>query len=216
MLALLQKNVKRLLAYSSIAHVGYLTVAVVAGGTLVRTAVAFYLPAYSLTLIAAFGVISVLSREDSEPETLEDYRGLGRRHPGLTAVLTIALLSLAGIPVTAGFIGKFFVVEAGAAASQWGLLIVLALTSALSLYYYLRLVIIMFSDDAAPTPGVDVGFGRSEPGTSRAPDSVGAGPVTDRRLAAVTLAVLTLFTLLLGVYPEPLVRLIEHVVGGGG
>ncbi len=136
--------VKRLLAYSSISHLGYLLVALLAGGTLARTAVAFYLAAYSLTMVAAFGVVGVLSDAHSEAESIEDYRGLGRRKPWLAGVLTLALLSLAGIPITAGFVGKFLLVEAGAGGSRWALVLVLVLTSALGLFYYLRVIVTLF------------------------------------------------------------------------
>ncbi len=214
LLALLQQNVKRLLAYSSIAHLGYLLVALIAGGTLAKTAVAFYVAVYSVTLVAAFGVVTVLSSSDSEPESIEAYRGLGRSRPGLAAIFAVAVLSLAGIPITAGFLGKFFVVQAGAGAALWGLLVTLALTSAMSLYYYLRVVIIMFAKGPAPSPGEGARSGTLSPagGGTRGAASVGIG----WRLAAVTLLVLALITILLGVYPEPLVRLIEQAAAGGG
>jgi NADH-quinone oxidoreductase subunit N len=198
LLALLQDNVKRLLAYSSIAHLGYLLVALIAGGERAGIAVAFYLTVYSVTMVAAFGVVTALSRVGGEAESLEAYRGLGRTRPGLAAVFTVAVLSLAGIPVTAGFIGKFFIVQAGAGADRWGLLVTLGLTSAMSLYYYLRVVIVMFAKTPAQ-PVTDVEPGLASPGRYGG------------RLAAATLVALALLTIFLGVYPTPLLRLIEQV-----
>jgi NADH-quinone oxidoreductase subunit N len=144
-LALQQNNVKRILAYSSIAHMGYVLVAFLAGGAMGAQAVGFYLTAYFITTIGAFGVITVLSPADRDADRIEDYRGLFWKRPGLGGVLTLMLLSLAGIPVTAGFFGKFYIVAAGASSAIWGLIIVLVLTSVLGLYYYLRVVVAIFS-----------------------------------------------------------------------
>ncbi len=201
LLALRQQNIKRLLAYSSIAQLGYLMVALIASGDLGRVAVAFYLSVYAVALVAAFGVVAILSRDYGEPESLAQYRGLGHRRPVLAIVLTVSMLSLAGMPLTAGFIGKFFIFRAGAGASLWGLLIVLALTSAMSLYYYLRVVITMYRIDSAPFE-------------TRLAASGGAGR---RDLpAVVTVALLSVLTVVLGVYPTPLLRLIEHVTAALG
>jgi NADH-quinone oxidoreductase subunit N len=197
LLALLQRNLKRLLAYSSIAQLGYLSVALVAGGSTGRTAIAFYLAVYSLALVAAFGVVAVLSRADAEAELVDEYRGLGRRRPLLAIALSISMLSLAGVPLTAGFIGKFFIFRAGAGASLWGLSIVLALTSAMSLYYYMRVVVMMFHAGVAPSSGAGRALGREA--------------ATDR-LASAAVSVLAVVTVILGVYPAPLLHLIERVV----
>jgi len=111
--ALLQTNVKRILAYSSIAHLGYLLVAILAGGSLAQQAVAYYLAAYFVTTLGAFGVVIVLSSAEREAETLDDYRGLLWSRPWLALILTASLLSLAGIPLTGGFLAKFYVFAAG-------------------------------------------------------------------------------------------------------
>ena len=113
LLALLQSNVKRILAYSSIAHLGYILTAYLAGGPLAVTAVTFYLIAYFVTTLGAFGTVAVLSGPQRETEHLDDYRGLFWRRPWLAGVFTAMLLSLAGIPLTVGFIGKFYLVLAG-------------------------------------------------------------------------------------------------------
>ena len=201
LLALLQKNIKRLLAYSSIAQLGYLIVALIASGATGRVAVAFYLSVYALALVAAFGVVAVLSRGYGEPESISQYRGLGHRRPVLALVLTVSMLSLAGMPLTAGFIGKFFIFRAGAGASLWGLLIVLALTSAMSLYYYLRVVITMYR--VAPAPFA-----------ARLAASTEAG--RRDRLAGGAVVLLSVLTVALGVYPAPLLRLIEHATAALG
>jgi NADH-quinone oxidoreductase subunit N len=201
LLALLQQNIKRLLAYSSIAQLGYLTVALIASGTTGRVAIAFYLSVYALALVAAFGVVAILSRGHREPESIAQYRGLGHRRPVLALVLTVSMLSLAGMPLTAGFIGKFFIFRAGAGASLWGLLIVLALTSAMSLYYYLRVVITMYRIDARPFEA-----------------RLAAPWQADRHdlLAGGAVALLSALTVVLGVYPTPLLRLIEQATSALG
>ncbi len=163
LLALLSTNVKRLLAYSSIAHLGYLLIAFLGGGPLGLEAAAFYLTAYAVTILAAFGVVTLLSDgagrdeatgADFEAEELEDYRALYWRRPWLAAVLTGALLSLAGIPLTAGFIGKFYVLAAGVGGAHWALVAALVVASAIGLFYYLRVVVVMFAPvgDGAPRP----------------------------------------------------------------
>ena len=201
LLALFQKNLKRLLGYSSIAQLGNLMVALIASGTAGRTAAAFYLTVYSPALIAAFGVIAVLSRADGEAEAISQYRGLGHRRPVLALVLSVSMLSLAGVPLTAGFIGKFFIFRAGAEVSLWGLLIVFALTSAMSFYYYLRVIITMYQTDVAPYRAA----------LARPIGWHGRGRRGDL-LATVVVSLLGLFVVALGAYPAPLLRLIEHVV----
>jgi NADH-quinone oxidoreductase subunit N len=197
LLALLQDNVKRILAYSSIAHLGYVLVAFLAGGDQAAEAVTFYLVAYFITTLAAFGVVTVLSDSEREADRLEDYRGLFWRRPFLAALLTAALLSLAGIPLTVGFLGKFFVAAAGVEAALWTLVIVLVAGSAIGLYYYLRLVVVMFS----PLPDR-----ATEPSWPRAGRIWGG--------AALSLTALSVSLIWLGVYPLPLIQLIEVSVSG--
>jgi NADH-quinone oxidoreductase subunit N len=150
LLALLQTNVKRILAYSSIAHLGYLIVAFLAGGSLAAGATTFYLVAYFITILGAFGVVTYLSVEEREAEQLEDYRSLFWRRPAVAIIFTALLLSLAGIPLTAGFIGKFYIAAAGAQEGLWTLLLVLAASSVIGLYYYLRIIVAMFSRAEEP------------------------------------------------------------------
>jgi NADH-quinone oxidoreductase subunit N len=155
LLALLQDNVKRILAYSSIAHLGYLLVAYLAGGPTAVHAVTFYLVTYFVTTLGAFGIVTLLSSAKGEAESLEDYRGLFRRRPALAIVLALMLLSLAGLPLTAGFLGKFYLVVAGVSEARWMLVITLVATSTIGLYYYLRIVVALFAslpEEPAPLP----------------------------------------------------------------
>jgi NADH-quinone oxidoreductase subunit N len=143
-LALRQNNVKRILAYSSIAHMGYILVAFLAGGSLAMEAVCFYLIAYFATSLGAFGTIVLLSDTDRDAEQIEDYEGLLWTRPFTATAFTIMLLSLAGIPLTAGFLGKFYILAAGVKAELWVLALVLVINSVIGLYYYIRIIATMF------------------------------------------------------------------------
>jgi NADH-quinone oxidoreductase subunit N len=193
LLALLQDNVKRILAYSSIAHFGYLLVALLAGGALATTAVAFYLIAYFVTTLTAFGIVTVLSGDERDADALVDYQGLFWRRPLLAGIFTATLLSLAGIPLTAGFVGKFYVVAAGIESALWLLVIMLVANSAIGLFYYLRVVAIMYM--------------RFPEG-----DEIVA-PVSSVSLAGrAALAVLALSLIWLGVYPAPVIDMIRKAI----
>jgi NADH-quinone oxidoreductase subunit N len=198
LLALLQDNVKRILAYSSIAHLGYLLVAFLASGPRAAEAVTFYLVAYIATTLGAFGVVSVLSGGEREAEALEGYRALFWQRPGIAFVFTAMLLSLAGIPLTAGFVGKFFVLSAGIGSALWLLVFVLVLGSAIGLFYYLRIVVAMF---AVPAP-------------EAADGPVPASPLLSA--GTLTLVVLTIVVVLLGLYPAPLIGLIQGAAASLG
>jgi NADH-quinone oxidoreductase subunit N len=144
-LALMQDNIKRLLAYSSIAHMGYLLTAFLSGGQDGAVTVTFYLTAYAISIMGCFCVITLLSTKDRDADSFNDIQGLFHSRPWLSGVFSAMLLSLAGIPLTAGFIGKFFVVTTGVKTAHWWLVITLALTSGIGLFYYLRIIITMFS-----------------------------------------------------------------------
>ncbi len=193
LLALAQTNVKRILAYSSIAHLGYLLVAFLAGGSLGATAVAFYLVAYFVNNLIAFGVVTVLSGR-READELEDYRGLFWRRPWLATTFLGALLSLGGIPLTAGFMGKFYVLMAGVGSALWLLAVILAVNTMISFYYYLRVAFMMFRD----APEGEAAAGRPLPSLSF--------------MGGAALAVLTLLLVWIGVYPGPLVQTIRSMV----
>ncbi len=145
LLALKQKNTKRLLAYSSIAHLGYLLIPLLTGTKEGVVASVFYLAAYVITSLGAFGVISVLSVFERDADDTDDLKGLFWRSPWIASVLTLALLSLAGLPLTAGFMSKFYLVLSGVRSGLWLLAFSLIINSVISLYYYLRVVKAMFT-----------------------------------------------------------------------
>jgi NADH-quinone oxidoreductase subunit N len=194
LLALLQNNVKRILADSSIAHMGYLLVAFQVGGPMGASAAIFYLVAYFVMTLGAFGVVTVLSERQRDADLLEDYRGLFWRRPALALVFTAMLLSLAGIPLTAGFLGKFYIIAAGASVGAWALILILVITSAIGLFYYLRIVAALYAQPAA-------GDRAHEPIPRRAPAAI------------VVLAALTVILVWLGVYPAPLLVAIRAAIG---
>jgi NADH-quinone oxidoreductase subunit N len=195
LLALLQNNIKRLLAYSSIAHLGYLLVAFVAGGTTAAETATFYLLTYVVTVLGAFGVVIVRSGQAGEADAIDDYRGLFWRQPGLALVFSAALLSLAGLPLTAGFLGKFYVLVAGVESARWLLVALLVLSSAIGLFYYLRIVVTMY---APIDSSVTLSISPSAPSASW--------------VGGVTLTALTLLLLWLGIYPTPFLSMIRTAV----
>ncbi len=197
-LALAQKNIKRLLAYSSIAHLGYLLIAFLASGGLGVEAAAFYLAAYFVTIIGAFAVVSASSPAERDADAPGDYAGLFWRRPFMALVLTAMLFSLAGIPLTAGFVGKFYLVAAGAEAGLWALVFILIANSVLSLYYYLRVIVTLYSrPEAAP--------------------AAGRGRATVFSLAAgLALAILLVALVWLGVFPSGLIRVIRDSLAAVG
>jgi NADH-quinone oxidoreductase subunit N len=192
LLALREDNVKRILAYSSIAHVGYLLVAFLGRGPEALRAVAFYLAAYVATTLGAFAAVTALSGRERDADSLDDYRGLALRRPAVAAGLTATLLSLAGLPLTAGFVGKFMILTVGGGASLWVLAAMLVVNSTISVFYYFRIVSALFRTPA-------------EAATDERP----AVPL----LAGVSLAVLSLAVVAAGIYPSPILRLLE-IVGG--
>jgi len=144
-LAIRQKNIKRLLGYSSIANMGYLIIILLTGSTKGIQASIFYLISYFITTIGAFGVITLLSTNEYEAEKIEDFKGLFWKRPGIALVFTLSLLSLAGIPLTAGFIAKFYVILEGMNAGLMVLIISMIINSVIGLYYYLRIITTLFS-----------------------------------------------------------------------
>jgi len=190
LMALLQNNVKRILAYSSIAHMGYLLVAFEASGGMASEAVAFYLVAYFITTVGAFGVVTILSDEERDADTLEDYAGLFWRRPVLASIFTLMVLSLAGIPVTAGFLAKFYVVTAGASAGIWALILILVISSVIGLFYYLRIVATLYARRPEAAPHAE-------------PHSIAGRYV---------LLALTILLIWFGVYPAPLLKVIRTVL----
>jgi len=147
--ALMQKNLKRMLAYSAIAQMGYIVLALLAAGQGGEEAVVFYLVAYTAMNLAAFGAVASFSGAQ-EHESLEDYRGLGFERPFQGGVLSLAMFGLAGVPPTAGFIGKFFIFSSAIRGGEIGLAVIGILTAAVSVYYYLRVVVTLYLRRAEP------------------------------------------------------------------
>ncbi len=199
LLAVRQSNLKRLLGYSSIAHLGYILIAIVAAGMSSLPTINIYIVAYVLTTIGAFGAVALMSSpyDGDEAESLADYRGLFWRRPVLTAVLTVMMLSLAGIPLTAGFIAKFFVILSAVTGAAWVLLGVVILGSAIGLYYYLRVLVVLYM-----TPPEKKGL-----------DAQGNWGM---QAGGVMVLLTSLLVLVLGVYPAPLIwianlaRIVAH------
>jgi NADH-quinone oxidoreductase subunit N len=194
LLALLQNNVKRLLAYSSIAHLGYLLVAFLAAGALGLEAAAYYVAAYAVTTLGAFGIVGLISTPGSgrDADRIENYRGLFRTHPFLAASFALMLLSLAGMPPTMGFIAKFYLVAAGVGAGLFWPVAALVIGSVIGLYYYLRVLVAM----AMPAP--------AERSTI-----LPAAPLSGNAVIVLLLVLL----LGLGTYPAPAIALIRMTVG---
>jgi NADH-quinone oxidoreductase subunit N len=191
-LAFSQTNLKRLLGYSSIAHFGYILVAVVAGSAISIEAVGVYLLTYVVTTLCAFGVVSLISSpyKGTDADAIFDLRGLFWRRPYLASALAWSMLSLAGIPATAGFIGKFYAVAAGVEAELWWLLGLLIVGSAIGLYYYLRVMVTLFL---------------LEPGMRRHDAPLDWG----QRAGGIALVVFALLILYVGVYPQPALNIIQ-------
>jgi NADH-quinone oxidoreductase subunit N len=142
--AIAQRDVKRMLAYSSIAHAGYLMVAMVTATPEAGTGMIFYLLTYAFMNIGAFACVIMIGRQGNDATNLDDYAGIGFKHPALGAALTLFMFSMAGIPPTAGFIGKFLVFKAAINQGFFWLAILGVLNSAASVYYYLRVIVYMY------------------------------------------------------------------------
>ena len=147
-----QTSVKRMLAYSSIAHAGYLLVGLVAANAAGKAAILFYLVAYAVTNLGAFGVLAALTTNDRPHDDIREFAGLGHERPGLAALLTVFLLSLGGFPPTVGFIGKWYIFNAAIQENLISLAVLGVLTSVVSVFFYLRIVVQMYMSDEHAAP----------------------------------------------------------------
>jgi NADH-quinone oxidoreductase subunit N len=188
LLAIRQQNIKRLLAYSSIANMGYLIIILLTGSNKGIQASIFYIISYFITTLGAFGVVSLLSTCKYEAEKIEDYKGLFWKRPWIAIVFTLSLLSLAGIPVTAGFIAKFYLIFEGMKAGLMVLIFSMIINSVIGLYYYLRVIATMFSA------------------------ANGTKLPTLSLTGNITLFLIALSILILGVYPGWLINIIMKFV----
>ncbi len=229
-LAVTQRDVKRMLAYSSVANAGYMLVAVVTGTSQALAALLIYLGAYAAMNLGAFGVVLALEHNNGLGTTLDDYAGLARKRPGIAAAMALFLFALAGIPPTAGFAGKYFVFYAAIIGGHLDLAIIGVLASVMGMYYYLRVIWAMYFTDPAPALATEAGQGSvvaprttpavtaaasggagtavavAEPRTTSAttPALAGATDTAPRRLTPATfvgLALAVILTLALGIVP---------------
>lgn len=189
-LALREQNVKKILAYSSIAHLGYVLVAFLSASALGKQAAAFYLTSYFIIMIGSFGAIAVLSRKENGADTVEDYKGLYQQKPWFAVYFTVMLLALAGVPLTSGFIADFYLLQAGAGSEIWLLMFCLVVSAVIGLFYYLRVVIALFSKKENIIPFYE----RLSPPTW------------------IALALLLSLLVWIGVYPSTLLHIVEKMM----
>jgi NADH-quinone oxidoreductase subunit N len=206
--ALVQTNVKRLLAYSSIAHAGYILVAFAAvtamavsdspaGAVPAYAAVLFYLLSYALVKVGAFTIVSQLGGKDEKYVALEDYAGLSQRHPVAAAALSLFLLSLLGLPVTAGFFGKFYIFKAAVNSHLIWLAVLMAVNSIIGAYYYLKVIVAMYMREPAE-------------------DTAATAPIAFPATVSIVLVVCALGTVYFGLLPNQALRLLleKTLIGG--
>ncbi len=185
--AVVQNNLKRMLAYSSIAHAGYMLSGIAAGNSEGQTGILFYVVAYTFMNLGAFGILSTMEKEDDRGLTFDDYAGLSSKRPVTAALMSLFMFSLAGIPPFAGFFGKYYVFLSAVKANMTWLAVIGVLTSVISVYYYLRLVVVMYFRD----------------GQADVPSKPSAYAVVATGLAA-------LFVILLGLYPSLIVEIAQR------
>jgi NADH-quinone oxidoreductase subunit N len=187
-IAISQSNIKRMLAYSSIAHAGYMLAGLAAGNQLGKTGILFYLVTYTFMNIGAFGVLSLLEKEEEKNLTFDDYAGLGFKRPFLAALMSVFMFSLAGIPPFAGFFGKYYVFVAAINANLTWLAILGVLMSVVSVYYYLRLTVLMYFKEG---------------------EMQVEGLISKTSIAVLTIAALIIIEL--GVYPSSILTIINNL-----
>lgn len=187
--AIAQEDIKRMLAYSSISHAGYLTIGLAAGNPDGAAGIIFYLAAYTFMNLGAFGIISLIEGENESNITISSYAGLGSRKPLLAALLALFMFSLAGIPPFAGFFGKYYVFMSAIKSNLTWLAIVGVISSAISVYFYLRIVVMMYFKESVD----EISFAASKPG-----------------LYAVVIA--SILVLLLGIFPGSILQLITSFI----
>jgi NADH-quinone oxidoreductase subunit N len=195
--ALVQTNIKRLLAYSSIAHAGYILVAFAAVTSMAQggsaeaapayAAVLFYLLTYALVKLGAFTIVSQLGGAGEKNLSLDDYAGLSQRQPVVAAILSIYLLSLLGLPVTAGFFGKFYIFKAAVNSNLIWLAVLMGINSVIGSYYYLRVIVVMYMRESSA-------------------EAAAAAPIGIPLSVGVVLAVTAIGTILFGVMPNPVIN----------
>ncbi len=179
--ALVQTNIKRMLAYSAIAHAGYLLVAMAAVVPLAGAAMLYYLVGYVVANLGAFAVVTALERRDEPHDLIEDFRGLAQRQPALAAAMAIFLLSFAGVPPLVGFVGKFYIFSGALQGGLVWLVVIAVLNSVMGAYYYINVIVAMYMQEG----GVAVASMTLRPGL------------------VATIAIALIATILIGIYPAP-------------
>ncbi len=192
-IALAQDNIKRMLAYSSIAHAGYILVGFVAGTAYAQAGMLFYLLAYAFMNLGAFAVVALLANKGEEYNSIGDYAGLGFKKPVMAVVMSIFLFSLAGIPPTGGFMGKFYIFTEALKSGYVWLVIIAGINSVVSIYYYLRVVVVMYF--------------QPQPAENPITLSSAPSPAVVLALTATTVAVL-----FMGIFPSYFWALASHSV----
>ncbi len=212
-LGITQTDMKRMLAYSSVAHAGFIIMGVMTVSAAGASGTMFYLLTYGMATIGAFAVLTLVRRGEGEASQLADWAGLARRAPVLAAAMSLFLLSFAGIPLTAGFIGKLSVFTAAAQAGLGWLVVLAMVATAITAFFYLRIVVVMYFSDPVTAlrpenaPAMVGGAGASieaEPVDDSSPYVVAAGPLT-----VLVIAVAVAMTLILGIYPGPVLDLLS-------
>jgi NADH-quinone oxidoreductase subunit N len=188
--AITQSNVKRLLAYSSISHAGYILLGLIAANETGMIAIPIYLLVYTFTNLGVWAIVVALRRKDIIGEHIDEMSGLFFRHPVSALLMLVFLLSLAGIPPTAGFIGKYFLFAAAIETGHNVLAVIAVLNAAISIFFYLRIVVAMFMRDASEKTGLDLSPG-----------------------VMAVMAVSFLFTMWIGLYPDPFIAMARHALG---
>ncbi len=181
-LAVVQTDVKRMLAYSSIAHAGYVLIGLQAANSRGIAGSLFYLLAYTFMIVGSFGIATLVGRRGDNRHTLDDYRGLARTRPGLAFVFTVFLLAQAGVPLTSGFLAKFYVLAAAVEAGSYAIAIIGMVAAVIAAFFYLRVIVMMYMTEAEGAEGAE-----------RVPIPAGAGAALGLALA---------FTLLVGILPQ--------------
>lgn len=188
--AIAQTNLKRMLAYSSIAHAGYLLIALVAANDMGVSSVLFYVLAYTFMNIGALAVVIIVSQKGDEFLQIHDFAGLGFKHPGLAVAMSLFMLSMAGIPPTAGFVGKFYIFSAAIKSGYIGLAVIGVINSVISVFYYLRIMVIMYMKE--PTRDFN--------------------PLTLSPLIVVAIVLSVIGTLHLGIFPSKIMEIAQQSI----
>ena len=184
--AIMQTNIKRLIAFSSVSHVGYLLIAIIAKSSLSSSSLMFYMLTYAFMIFGVFGIVILLGRKGDENLEIENYSGLAYKHPVIALTMTIFLLSLGGLPPLAGFVAKFYIFSAALKEGYLILVIIAVLNSAISLYYYLKVIVFMYMKEPVK------------------PFNITLSPMT-----LLVIAISVFGTIQLGIYPDPIIFLAQ-------